>query len=178
MPQVDEQGRPLPPERSGELETILGFLEFHRATFAWKCRDIDAEGMARTIASSSMSLGGMVKHLALVEDHWFSQVLLGKAPNPPWDEVDWDADPDWDWHSAAEDSPAALQTLWQRAVDQSRRAVAEALSMGGLDQLARDQRHDDQPNLRWIILHMIEEYARHNGHADLLREAIDGAAGE
>ena len=87
--------------------------------------------------------------------------------------------PDWEWHSAAGDTPDQLRTLWQDAVDRSRVRVAEALAGGGLDQLARRPWPDGSaPSLRWILCHMIEEYARHNGHADLLREALDGETGE
>ena len=73
---IDEHGRPRPPEDSGELETLLGFLDYQRATFEWKCSDLDSTGMGLTVASSPMSLGGMMKHLALVEEHWFSRRLL------------------------------------------------------------------------------------------------------
>lgn len=178
MPLIDEHGRPRPPEDAGEVETLLGFLDYHRATFEWKCSGVDSMGMGRTVATSPMSLGGMMKHLALVEEHWFSRRLFDRDPTPPWDRVDWDADPDWDWHSAVDDTPEALRALWRRFVEQSRANLAEALSEGDLDQLARNALPGDQPNLRWIIVHMIEEYSRHNGHADLLREAVDGATGE
>ena len=140
---------------------------------------MDADGLRATIAASSMTLGGLMKHLALVEDGWFSQALFGNEQAPPWNEVDWTADRDWEWHSAAQDSPADLFALWEAAVDRSRTLVAEALSDGGLDRLAvRTFPEGGSPNLRWILCHMIEEYARHNGHADLLREAIDGETGE
>jgi uncharacterized damage-inducible protein DinB len=125
-----------------------------------------------------MTLGGLMKHLALVEEHWFSRRLFKRERSAPWDTVDWDADPDWEWHSAVDDSPQELLELWKGSVEQSRANVSQALSEGGLDQQARDSRPGDSPNLRWIINHMIEEYARHNGHADLLREAVDGETGE
>jgi uncharacterized damage-inducible protein DinB len=175
---IDEHGRPRPPEDARELETLLGFLDYQRATFEWKCSDLDSTGMELTVASSPMSLGGMMKHLALVEEHWFSRRLLDRDRSAPWNAVDWDADPDWDWHSAVNDTPEELRALWRRFVDQSRTNVTEALSNGDLDQFARNKLPGDQPNLRWIIVHMIEEYARHNGHADLLREAVDGTTGE
>ena len=93
--------------------------------------------------------------------------------------MDWDADPDWEWHSAAEDSPEELRAIWEDAVARSRAVVTEALASGGLDQLARRTWPDGSaPSLRWILLHMIEEYARHNGHADLIRESVDGETGE
>jgi uncharacterized damage-inducible protein DinB len=179
MTDVDEQGRPEPPLAGDETATLLGFLEFQRATLAWKCKGLDAAGLGATVGVSTMTLGGMLKHLALVEDWWFSEWLLGRDPVPPWDAVDWDADPDWDWHSAAADSPEQLLTLWQDAVARSRSAVIEALADGGMGRLARRTWPDGRsPSLRWIVCHMIEEYARHNGHADLIRESIDGLTGE
>jgi uncharacterized damage-inducible protein DinB len=179
MTDVDEQGRPEPPFAGDEAATLLGFLEFQRATFAWKCGGLDAAGLAATVGVSSMTLGGMLKHLALVEDHWFSWWLRKRDRHPPWDTVDWDADPDWEWHSAAGDTPEQLMTLWRDNVARSRSAIAEAMADGGLDQLAPRSWPDGRaPNLRWIICHMIEEYARHNGHADLIRESVDGLTGE
>jgi hypothetical protein len=76
--------------------TTVG-LDYQRATFGWKCADLDAAGLAATVAASTMTLGGMLKHLALVEDQWFSWFLHGLQPAAPWNTVDWDADPDWDW---------------------------------------------------------------------------------
>lgn len=176
---IDAQGRTEPPVDAGEVETLLGFLDFHRETFAWKTRDLDAAGLATTVGASSMTLGGMVKHLAYVEDGWFSEDLRGRPQHSPWDAVDWSADRDWEWHSAAQDSPEELRALWSAAVARSREAVAEALADGGLDRpAAREWSDGRRPTLRWILVHMIEEYARHNGHADLLREAVDGATGE
>ena len=90
-----------------------------------------------------------------------------------------EADPDWDWNSAADDTPEELFALWEDAVAESRALLAEALADGGLDRLAaRSWPTGETPSLRWILVHMIEEYARHNGHADLIRERIDGATGE
>ena len=179
MTDLDEHGRPEPPPAGDETETLLGFLEFQRATLAWKCSGLDADGLQATTAASSMTLGGMLKHLAYVEDQWFSRSLHGREPQPPWDTVDWKADRDWDWHSAADDSPEELFTLWRDTVARSRSSVAEALAEGGLEQLARRTWPDGRaPSLRWILVHMVEEYARHNGHADLLRESVDGQTGE
>jgi uncharacterized damage-inducible protein DinB len=179
MTQLDQQGRPEPPVAADEATTLIGFLEFQRATLAWKCAGLDTAGLGATVAASSMTLGGMLKHLALVEDWWCAQWLHGRAPEPPWDTVDWDADADWDWHSAAQDTPEQLHALWQQAVARSRLRVAEALAEGGPDRLAQRSWPDGRaPSLRWILCHLIEEYARHNGHADLLRESLDGLTGE
>jgi len=121
----------------------------------------------------------MRKHLAAVEDWWCSQWLADNPPVRPWQTVDWDADPDWEWRTAADDTPEELAALWTDAVDRSRTCMAEALTTGGLDQLARRSGEDGQsPSLRWILVHLIEEYARHNGHADLIRESVDGSTGE
>jgi uncharacterized damage-inducible protein DinB len=178
--ELDEQGRPEPLLAADETASILGFLEFQRATLAWKCAGLEAAGLQATTAASSMTLGGLLKHMAYVEDLWFSRQLHGRDKAPPWDTVDWAADRDWDWHSAAEDTPEQLFELWQNAVARSRILVAEALADGGLDRPAAelDDYHGQAPSLRWILLHMIEEYARHNGHADLLRESVDGLTGE
>jgi uncharacterized damage-inducible protein DinB len=179
MARLDEQGRPEPPLAADETSTLLGFLEFQRATLAWKCGGLDAAGLRATLAPSSMTLGGLLKHLAYVEDDWCSRWLHGRDRQPLWDTVDWKADPDWDWHSAAEDSPEQLFALWQAAVARSRALVAEALADGGLERLARRTWPDGRaPSLRWILVHLIEEYARHNGHADLIRESVDGLTGE
>jgi uncharacterized damage-inducible protein DinB len=179
MASLDEQGRPEPPLAGDETATLLGFLDFQRATLAWKCSELDAAGLQATVGASPMTLGGMLKHLAYVEDHWFSWSLHGRARRPPWDTVDWKADPDWDWHSAAEDTPGGLLGLWEETVARSRSLAAEALADGGPERLARRTWPDGRaPSLRWILCHMIEEYARHNGHADLIRESVDGLTGE
>jgi uncharacterized damage-inducible protein DinB len=176
---VDEQGRPEPPLAADEAATLLGFLEYQRATLAWKCAGLDAAGLRATVGVSTMTLGGMLKHLAWIEDHWFTFRVHRRAPAPPWDTHDWVADPDWDWSSAAADSPEQLRSTWQAAVERSRERVAEAMADGGLDRPARQPWPDgSSPSLRWVVVHMIEEYARHNGHADLLRESVDGLTGE
>jgi hypothetical protein len=114
-----------------------------------------------------------------VEDHWFSHVLAGHDRAAPFDAVDWTATPDWDWDSAADDTPVQLVRLWEVSVARSRERLGQALADGDLAQLARRPRRDgSRPSLRWILVHMVEEYSRHNGHADLIRESIDGSTGE
>jgi uncharacterized damage-inducible protein DinB len=176
---IDDQGRPEPPPAAGEVDAALGFLDYQRATLEWKTRGVDAAGLRATTGESTMTLGGLLKHMAWVEDYWFSRRLLGRQPAEPWRDVDWKADRDWEWNSAATDTPEALRTVWEQAVAGSRQATATALADGGFDRIA-DVAWDngEAPNLRWIVLHMIEEYARHNGHADLLRQAVDGETGE
>jgi len=176
---LDEHGRLEPPVVGDEATMLLAFLDYQRATFAWKCRGLGSEGLSTRTAASTMTLGGMMKHLALVEDGWFSRSLFGRDYSPPWNSVDWKSDPDWEWRTAANDNPDELRARWTQAVERSRHLAAQALADGGLDRLAARSWPDGRtPSLRWIYFHMIEEYARHNGHADLLREVVDGEIGE
>jgi hypothetical protein len=126
-----------------------------------------------------MTLAGLMKHLALVEDHYFTHQLLGAAMPPPWDVVDFDADPSWEWRTALADDPGYLRGLWRQAVLRSRAAVDQVLDTGGIDQTAAvEWRDGESPSLRRLLVDLIEEYARHTGHADLLRESVDGQTGE
>jgi hypothetical protein len=168
-----------PPVAGDEVDTLLGALERERRNVAWKCGDLSSAGLRATLGPSTMTLGGLLKHLALVEDDMFSVKLAGQPPGPPWDAVDWDADPDWEWRTAAEDSPDQLRAQWQAAVDRTRTLVAGAIADGGLDRLAAYTSPGGQtPSLRRLLIDMIEEYARHAGHADLIRESLDGQTGE
>jgi hypothetical protein len=155
-----------------EVDTALITLERNRRTFAWKCADVDPAGMALRLGPSSVTLGGLLKHLTWVEELYFQYRLAGRAPMAPFDalEADWD---DWAWRTAADDTPQALRALWTEAVHRSRASLAETLSDRRLDQATVDGM-----SLRRLLADMIEEYARHTGHADLLREAVDGSTGE
>jgi len=136
-----------PPVAGNETDTLLGSLERERAIFAWKCGGLDADGLATTVGASSMTLGGLLKHLALVEDDYFRRRLHGREYGPPWDTAPFDADPDWEWHSAADDSPDQLYALWEAAVTRSRAAVTEALADGGgMGQLGRFTWPDADPD--------------------------------
>jgi hypothetical protein len=176
---LNERGRAEPPAAGNEVDTLLGSLERQRATLAWKCGGLDAAGMRATTGASTVTLGGLLKHLANVEDDYFSGRLLGRDPLPPWDTVDWDADPDWDWRTAAEDPPDQLRALWRDAVGRSRTLFAAALAEGGPGRPGTETHPPGRlPTLRYILINMIEEYARHNGHADLIRESVGGLAGQ
>ncbi len=167
------------PMAGDEVSTLLGELDRIRRTFAWKAGGVGAEGLRATTAATSMTLGGLLKHMALVETDWFAVKLRGERYGEPWESVDYDANPDWEWHSAAADTPEQLIALWQAAVDRSRGCVAVTLAEDGLDQPAKFTWPDGStPTLRRSIIDMVEEYARHTGHADLLREAVDGLTGE
>jgi uncharacterized damage-inducible protein DinB len=168
-----------PPVAGDEHDTLVGALERQRGYVAWKCGNLGPAGLRATLGPSTMTLGGLLKHLALVEDDWISVKLHGRDRCPPWDAIDWDADPDWEWRSAAEDTPAQLRSMWEEAVARSRALVAEAFAAGGLDRPAAFTWPDGRtPSLRRILIDMIEEYARHVGHADLIRESVDGLVGE
>jgi uncharacterized damage-inducible protein DinB len=164
-----------PPLTGSEAEVLLGFLEFHRETLRMKVAGLDDAQLRTPHPPSVITLAGMLSHLAFVEDHWSSHVLLGRDPVEPWLSADWDADPDHDWHLDLTGEQAAA--LLDEAVVRSREVVADLLaSPTGLDTVALGGR--ERPSLRWVLVHLVEEYSRHNGHADLLREAIDGSVGE
>jgi hypothetical protein len=168
-----------PPVAGTELETLLGSLERQRGYVAWKCGGVDSAGLRATIGPSTLTLGGMLKHLALVEDHTLGWKLLGLQVPQPFTDIDWDADPNWEWRTAADDSPEYLMQLWRDAAERSRRNVAAALGAGGLDGLSAHTWPDGRtPSLRRLLIDMVEEYARHVGHIDLLRESVDGLVGE
>ena len=159
-----------------EVEALLGALQRNRRTFAWKISGLDAAAMRRTLGPSVMTLGGLVKHLALVEDHYFTHRLHGRDYPSVWAPMA--QNDDWEWTSAADDSPQELLSLWRAAVQRSDAAVEEALADGGLDRRVAVPDTGETPNLRRVIVDLIEEYARHTGHADLIRESIDGLVGE
>lgn len=177
---MDAASRTDPPLQGDEATTVRAFLDYHRDTLRWKVDGLSQEQLAQTLASSTLTLGGLVKHLALVESHWFEVVLAGGTLVPPFDTVDWEAAPDWEFDTAADDTPEQLMALFDNAVARADLSIDEAVGRAGLDaESVRATRNGDRHfSLRWILLHMLEEYARHNGHADLLRESIDGATGE
>jgi uncharacterized damage-inducible protein DinB len=171
-----------PPLSGSETEILVGMLEWHRDTLRIKTEGLDAGQLDQRLEPSTMTLGGMLKHLAYVEDWWFNQVFAGNPAPEPWALVDWKADEDWDWHSAADDTPEQLRAILEEAIATSDRIISKALAgPEGLDaegQITSKRHPGQQFNLRWIVVHMIEEYARHNGHADLIRESIDGQVGQ
>ena len=170
------------PVRSDEVTTLRAFLDYHRETFRWKCAGLTQEQLAQPLPPSEMTLGGMMKHLAVVDSSWFEDDFAGRGLMPPFDTVDWNADRDWEWHTARDDTPEELFALFDDACRRADAVLDEALadSAVGLDRLSVAEASGGRGrfNLRRILVHMIEEYARHNGHADLLREAIDGQTGQ
>lgn len=163
------------PTANDEAATLLGFLDRQRETFAWKSGGLEAAGLRTTLGSSPMTLGGMLMHLARFEDDMSTEWLHGREQLPPWNTVDWDENHDWDWRTAADETPEQLYRRWQDAVARSRSLFAAALANGDPGQPGADNPH--LPSLRYVLINMIEEYARHNGHADLIRESVDGLVG-
>ena len=160
--------------RGDEVDTAVMTLERNRRTFAWKCADVDSEGLAMRLGSSSVTLGGLLKHLAWVEELYFQNRLAGRPFMEPFDQLDLERDwDDWPWGPVADDTPEAVRALWVASVHRSRDALAAALSHAGLEQTT----HGGM-SLRRLLADLIEEYARHTGHADLLREQVDGSTGE
>jgi len=167
-----------PPLSGPEAAQLVGALERMRTTFRWKADDLDAAGLATRVGVSSLTLGGLLKHLAVVEDDMFGTKLSGEPLGPPWHVDEWDS-AEWPFTSAAADPPEELYALWDDAVERSRARLAKALAAGGLDGPADVSGPDGQhASVRRLVCDMIEEYGRHTGHADLLREAVDGRVGE
>lgn len=168
-----------PPLAGNEAEQLLGALNRLRATFRWKAGGLDAAGLQAKIGASSLSLGGLLKHLAAQEDYQFTVKLTGGPLGAPWDALGWDGSNDWEFASAAEDTPEQLYAYWDDAVGRSTLRLGAALADGGLDQLIHaSDGEGNHANLRRLVCDLIEEYGRHTGHADLLRESVDGLTGE
>ena len=161
-----------PPLRGGERETLRAFLDYHRATLAMKCAGLtDEELRSRSSPPSTLTLLGLVRHLAEVERTWFRRVMAGEDVGMVWSDVANDFQRAYDATGATR---AEAFDAWQAEVEQSRRIEREAQS---LDVTAYQARWDEHVSLRLVMVHMIQEYARHNGHADLLREGVDGTVG-
>ena len=169
-----------PPLAGSEVEHLVGALDRLRTTFRWKADDLDAAGLLTRIGASSLTIGGLLKHLAAAEDYMFTTKLNGKPIGAPWDAFGWDGSGNWAFtFTTTDDTPEQLYALWDGAIARSRARLDGALADGGLDQLVHlswpDGRH---VSLRRLVCDLIEEYGRHTGHADLLREAVDGRVGE
>ena len=168
---MDTSQRIDPPYRGDEKETLLGFLNFLRQTVVLKCHGLSEEQMRSTSTASSMTLLGMLKHLTIVERYWFRGVFLDEDVDLPWSEED----PDADWRHDDEDSGATAVADYIAEYAKSNEIVASH----NVDELAKWARSDDERvNLRYIMVHLIEETGRHCGHADIIRESIDGVTGE
>jgi hypothetical protein len=168
-----------PPFAGTEVEHVLGSLDRLRATFRWKADGLDAGQLRATLPSSSLTVGGLLAHLAVQEDY-ASAVKIAGGPMPSiWDDNEWDDDGDWEFTSAARRSPAELYRTYDDAVERARGVVVpaiEAIGLGGDSAVTLDD--GSHASLRRILFDLVEEYGRHTGHLDLLREQIDGRTGE
>ena len=170
----DTDPRADPPTQGDERATIAGFLRWQRDTLELKCAGLDAIDLARrSVEPSTLSLLGLVRHMAEVERIWFRRVMAGQDAPPHFSS---DADPDGDFDGAAPDPELVAQAwdTWRAEVAFAERFVAEAPDLD----VTGNEPWRGAMSLRWVLVHMVEEYARHNGHADLLRQRIDGAVGQ
>ena len=165
-----------PDQHADELTMLGQYLDYHRATLAARATGVDEAGWRATVGASSLTLAGLVKHMALVEDSWFQETMGGEDEREPWASAPWDDDPDWEFHTAPDEDPAAVLALYAEACERSRATVARIGDPAA--EAAQVTRRGRRPTLRWVMLHMLEETARHNGHADLIRESVDGVTGE
>jgi hypothetical protein len=165
-----------PDPAGSEFDLLVGYLDYQRETMLSKADGLTRAQLARKHRPSELTLAGLLFHLSLVEENWLEVRFSGLPDREPWANVDWNADPNWEFRTGAGLEPEQLRGRYREACQRSRQVVSEA---AGLDQLSigalRDGRHF---SLRWVLLRLIEETARHAGHADLLREAIDGTVGE
>ncbi|WP_432055891.1 DinB family protein [Streptomyces sp. bgisy022] len=168
-------GRPVPPAHADERTMLEAWLDFHRATLALKCSGLtDAQLRTAAAAPSSMTLLGLVQHMAEIERNWFARVFAGQALPPVFGEDNHDG-----FALRPERGLDEATAAWRAEVDRGRGLIADASldDSGRLSDQEAGHLGDQSVSLRWIMVHMIEEYARHNGHADLLREQVDGATG-
>lgn len=168
---ADRTPRPDPPMTADERTSLRAWLDYHRATLAWKCDGLDDEQLRRaSVPPSTLSLLGLVRHMAEVERHWFRRVVAGESIRHVWSE-EWDFQAAYDAAGSTRDEAFAA---WQAEVEQARRIEA---GVSSLDATFDVPAWGGDVSLRTILLHLVHDYARHNGHADLLREAVDGVVG-
>jgi uncharacterized protein DUF664 len=168
-----------PPLAGTEADQLTGALDRLRYTFRWKADGLDAVALRSRFGTSALTLGGLLKHLAVQEDHAFLTKLSGEPAGATGAAAGGDGSDDWEFTSAQDDSPAQLYRYWDDAVARSRARLAAVLDTGGPDQIVHVTGPGGAPvRLRRLLCDLIEEYGRHTGHADLLREAVDGRTGE
>ncbi|HEX6452685.1 MAG TPA: DinB family protein [Trebonia sp.] len=163
---------PAAPER----DALAQYLDYQRETILLKAEGLTQQQLATTIPTSDLTLAGILYHLALVEESWTEEDFSGLPAREPWNGVDWNADPDWEFRTATTLDPDAVRQRYRDACERSRVVAEKAVSLDELSE--KPLRSGARFTLRWMLLHLIEETARHAGHADLLREAIDGRTGE
>ena len=168
-----------PPFAGTEHEHLLGALDRLRATFRWKADALDAEQLRTPLPSSGLTVGGLLKHLAVQEDYASAVKIAGGALPSLWDDHGWDDDDDWEFTSAADDSPEQLYAMYDGAVERARSVTRAAVDDRGLGGDSGVTLADGtRASIRRILFDLLEEYGRHTGHLDVVREAVDGRTGE
>jgi uncharacterized damage-inducible protein DinB len=164
------------PPTASERDSLGQYLDYQRETILLKTEGLTKAQLGQKIPSSDLTLAGILYHLALNEEGWFEVEFLGREDREDFAGIDWKADPSYEFRTALEKEPDWLRRRYREACDRARQVTTAADS---LDDVSVSTRIGGKPfTLRWVMLHMIEETARHAGHADLLREAIDGVVGE
>lgn len=165
-----------PSPRGNEVEVLRFAVDRVRQQFAWKTGGLDAEQLRYRHPPSTLTLAGLIKHLAFVEDG-FTARAAEQPLAPPWDVRSWVENDRWSWESAVSDDPDELYALWYGAAARSRATWEQLSADGGLDVVIPDPDPEWSPNRRMILIDLLEEYLKHTGHADILREAVDGVTG-
>lgn len=168
-----------PPAAADEVTTLRAFLDYYRDTLRRQTEGLDARQLATALPPSDLTLGGLMVHMAIVEHSWFVDRMAGGPETPDWvPDAAFESDPDWELHAGATNAtPEEQRDRFDAAVRAADRVIDEMLTTDeGLDTMSQRKRRDgSRVTLRWVLVHMIEEYARHAGHADLIRESIDGS---
>lgn len=167
--------RPAPPALANavaERQSLEEFLDYYRAALLDRAWGLSREQLQIELPPSDLTLGRLIAHMALVERIWFQVRFDGDDMPEPWASMDWDADRDAEMTASADMTVEALLDQFNQATEDSRARLAK---VSDLDQMSAGTNRDGEGwNMRWILIHMIEEYARHCGHADLIRQSIDG----
>jgi len=168
-----------PPFAGTETEHVLGSLDRLRATFRWKADDLDADQIHTPLPPTRLTVAGLLKHLAVQEDYAAAVKIAGRPMPSVWDDNGWDSDDDWEFTSAAGQSPDELYALYDGAVERARASVRATLEERGLDGDSAVTLEDgSKASVRRFLFDLLEEYGRHTGHIDLVREGVDGRVGE
>lgn len=164
-----------PPYNGSERDTIVGYLDYYREVMLDKAGGLDKDQLNTTLGPSNLTLINLIHHLAIVEHWWFWQFFAGNDQLEPWASMDFKDSPDWEFEHSDEFDPEVIIQRYRDEIDRARTIIA---STDSLEQLSVMDRNGEKRSMRWIVIHMIEETARHAGHADLIRESIDGETGD
>jgi uncharacterized damage-inducible protein DinB len=164
------------PKQASERDTLVAFLDYYRELLIDKASGLSDEQLHTRLPPSTLTLGALINHAALVEDDWFTLDFAGQPLPEPWASAPFEDDRDWEFNTAHEVPTEELFARYRSAIARSRDVLGVVDDLGELSQ--RTGRDGEQWSMRWILVHMIEETARHCGHADFIRESIDGAVGD